>query len=145
MSIAMTKAEREEFLAGLHVGVLSVTEEGRAPLTLPIWYSYEPGGEVCIITDPGSRKGKLLKRAGRFSLCVQSEDVPYKYVTVEGPIAGTEKADVDRHGRPMAWRYLGKEVGDQYVEATRGEIANAVVFRMRPEHWATADYAKQYG
>lgn len=145
MSLAMTKDEREAFLADVHVGILSVTEDGRGPLTLPIWYSYEPGGELRIITDPDSRKGKLLQKAGRFSLCVQSEAVPYKYVTVEGPIVAIDKADVERDGRPMAWRYLGKEIGDQYIEATRSENANGVVVRMKPRHWASGDYAKQYG
>ena len=45
MPPAMTKEEREAFLADLHVGVISIAEEGRGPLTVPIWYSYEPGGE----------------------------------------------------------------------------------------------------
>jgi len=38
MSYTMSVAEREEFLAGVHVGVLSVAEgEGRAPLAAPVW------------------------------------------------------------------------------------------------------------
>jgi nitroimidazol reductase NimA-like FMN-containing flavoprotein (pyridoxamine 5'-phosphate oxidase superfamily) len=45
MSLSMSQAEREEFLAGVHVGVLSVgAGEGRAPITTPVWYSYQPGG-----------------------------------------------------------------------------------------------------
>ena len=43
----MSQAEREEFLAGVHVGVLSVgAGEGRAPITTPVWYSYQPGGQA---------------------------------------------------------------------------------------------------
>src|ERR687891_2858918 len=86
MSLTMTKEEREAFLADVHVAVISVAEDGHGPLVVPIWYSYEPGGEVRIITGRASRKGKLLERAGRFSLCVQTETLPYKYVSVEGPI-----------------------------------------------------------
>jgi nitroimidazol reductase NimA-like FMN-containing flavoprotein (pyridoxamine 5'-phosphate oxidase superfamily) len=147
MSLAMTKDEREAFLADLHVGILSVTEEGRGPLTVPIWYSYEPGGEVRIVTDENSRKGRLLRQAGRFSLCVQTETPPYKYVTVEGPVLAVESADLERDVRPMAHRYLGKEIGDQYVEATSAERAtmNSVLVRMKPARWNTVDYAKQYG
>ena len=44
MSLAMTKQEREAFLADLHVGVISIDEAGRGPLTVPIWYDYQPGG-----------------------------------------------------------------------------------------------------
>jgi nitroimidazol reductase NimA-like FMN-containing flavoprotein (pyridoxamine 5'-phosphate oxidase superfamily) len=141
----MTKAEREAFLADLHVGIISIAEEGRGPLTVPIWYDYEPGGDVRIITEKKSRKGQLLQRAGRFTLCVQVETVPYKYVTVEGAITAIEPANLERDTRPMAWRYLGIEIGDQYIEATRGdrEIGDSVLVRMRPEHWLTVDYAKE--
>ena len=76
MSLAMTKQERETFLADLHVAVISIPEEGRGPLTVPIWYSYEPGGELQVVTPKTSRKAQLLKRAGRISLCVQSETQP---------------------------------------------------------------------
>jgi nitroimidazol reductase NimA-like FMN-containing flavoprotein (pyridoxamine 5'-phosphate oxidase superfamily) len=143
MSLTMTKEEREAFLADVHVGVISMAEEARGPLTVPVWYSYEPGGEIGIITARASRKGKLLVRAGRFSLCAQTETLPYKYVSVEGPIIAIEVADLERHRRPLAHRYLGLGLGDRYIERTRDDIGNAL-FRMRPEQWLTVDYAKQY-
>ena len=59
MSLAMTKQEREEFLAGVHVGIISITEDGRAPLAVPVWYAYEPGKDLRITTGSGSRKGRL--------------------------------------------------------------------------------------
>ena len=143
MSFAMTKEEREAFLADVHVGIISVAEDGHGPLTVPVWYSYEPGGEVRIITARASRKGKLLERAGRFSLCAQTETPPYKYVSVEGPIVAIEAAGLERDRRPLARRYLGAERGDSYIESTRDVVGN-VLFRMRPERWLTVDYAKQY-
>ena len=143
MVLTMTKEEREAFLADLHVAVISVTEDGHGPLAVPIWYSYEPGGEIRIITDRMSRKGKLLERAGRFSLCVQTESLPYKYVSVEGPIVAVEAADLERDRRPLAHRYLGTELGDRYIESRRDVVGNTLV-RMRPERWLTVDYAKEY-
>jgi nitroimidazol reductase NimA-like FMN-containing flavoprotein (pyridoxamine 5'-phosphate oxidase superfamily) len=141
MALTMTKDEREAFLADVHAAVISVAEDGHAPLAVPIWYSYQPGGEVRIITGRTSRKGKLLERAGRFSLCVQTETLPYKYVSVEGPIVAIEAVDLERDGRPLAHRYLGTELGDRYIEDTRDVVGN-VLFRMRPERWLTVDYAK---
>jgi hypothetical protein len=143
----MTQKERDAFLAEVHVGIISIAEEGRGPLTVPIWYTYEPGGEIRITTDRTSRKGRLLEKVGRFSLCVQTEAPPYKYVSVEGPILAIEPMQVDRDLRPLARRYLGPELGDQYVEETRGdrERGGSVLVRMRPERWLTADYSKQYG
>src|SRR5262245_40150951 len=121
MSLAMTRPEREAFLAALHVAVISIAEEGKGPLTVPIWYAYEPGQEVRISTGRSSRKGQLLALAGRFSLCVQMEALPYKYVSVEGPIVSTQPADHERDLGPIARRYLGAEEGARYLERTRND------------------------
>jgi nitroimidazol reductase NimA-like FMN-containing flavoprotein (pyridoxamine 5'-phosphate oxidase superfamily) len=141
----MTPKERETSLAEARVGIISIAEEGRGPLTVPIWYAYEPGGELHVITDRNSHKGRLLEQVGRFSLCVQTEERPYKYVSVEGPILAIEPADLERDRRPMARRYLGLELGDRYIAMTSGarERAGSVLVRMRPERWLTMDYTKQ--
>jgi nitroimidazol reductase NimA-like FMN-containing flavoprotein (pyridoxamine 5'-phosphate oxidase superfamily) len=143
MSLAMTKPEREAFLADVHVGIISLAEAGRGPLTVPVWYAYEPGGEVRIVTGRASRKGQLLTAAGRFSLCTHTETPPYKYVSVEGPIVAIEDADVERDLRPLARRYLGAQMGDRYVEGARPEHSDNVLVRMRPARWLTVDYAKE--
>jgi nitroimidazol reductase NimA-like FMN-containing flavoprotein (pyridoxamine 5'-phosphate oxidase superfamily) len=147
MSLAMTRQEREAFLAAVHVGIISIQDEGRGPLTVPVWYAYEPGGELRVVTARASRKGRLLTRAGRFSLCVQTETPPYQYVSVEGPIIATEAADLERDVRPLAHRYLGAAMGDRSIEQTRDahERAENMRIRMRPERWLTVDYAKEYG
>ena len=144
MSLAMTKQEREAFLADVHVGVISIPEPGRGPLTVPVWYSYEPGGELRVVTGRTSHKGRLLARSDRVSLCAQTETAPYKYVSVEGPVVSLEDADVERDLRPLARRYMGAEMGDQYVEETRSEHGDNVLVRMRPERWLTVDYAKEH-
>ncbi len=144
MSLAMTRAEREAFLADVHVGIISVPEADRGTLAVPIWYDYEPGGEVWVITGRGSRKGKLIGSGTRLSLCAQTEQAPYKYVSVEGPVVGIEPTDPEKHMRPMARRYLGVEGGDRYVEATSADgDGSSIVIRMRPERWLTVDYGKR--
>lgn len=147
MSLAMTQQEREAFLAEVHVGIVSIAEEGRGPLTVPVWYTYETGGELRLVTSRTSRKGKLLERAGRFSLCVQTETPPYQYVSVEGPITAMQVASLEADVRPLAHRYLGPEMGDRYIEQTQREAPSVdnVLVRMRPERWLTADYAKDHG
>jgi nitroimidazol reductase NimA-like FMN-containing flavoprotein (pyridoxamine 5'-phosphate oxidase superfamily) len=146
MSLVMSLEEREEFLAGVHVGVISIAEDGRAPLTVPIWYGYTPGGEVWVVTERSSRKGKLLEQAKRFSLCVQTESPPYQYVSVEGPIVSIAPSQLERDERPLAHRYLGRELGERYLEATGGADARGdnVVVRMRPARWLSTDYRKQF-
>ena len=139
----MTAAEREAFLAGLHVGVLSVAgPDGRGPLAVPIWYRYEPGGDVVLVTGEGSRKMGLIRAAGRCSLCAQDEAPPYRYVTVEGPVVAVEREPLERERRLLAERYLGPERAEAYLAATAAEAAGEVVVRLRPQHWLSADYGK---
>ena len=54
MTLAMTRSEREAFLADVHVGIISIENPGRGPLSVPIWYLYEPGGEIAIVTGHGA-------------------------------------------------------------------------------------------
>lgn len=145
MSLQMTKAEREAFLADVHVGVLSIPEPGRGPLAVPIWYAYEPGGDVRIVTARGSRKGRLLAAAPRVSLCAQTESAPYRYASIEGPVVHVGPADRARDVAPLARRYLGPELGAQYLEATASEAGEEILVRIRPERWLTVDYRKQFG
>jgi len=142
MSLKMTKEERESFLAGLHVGIISLARQGRAPLTVPIWYDYEPGGNLWIVTEPGSAKGKLLSLGATVSFCVQNEHLPYKYVTVEGPVVEIRDADSDADIAPIAKRYLGDELGAAYMEETGGGPTN-VKISIKPEVWLTVDYEKR--
>lgn len=146
MSLVMSKEEREAFLADVHVGVICIEREGRAPLSAPIWYDYEPGGELWIVTERRSQKGRAIEKAGRFALVAQTEQPPYKYVSVEGDVVSTEPSEVERDVRPLAHRYLGSEFGDQYIEATGGadQRGDNVVIRMRPHRWLSTDYAKQF-
>ena len=144
MSTAMTKDEREAFLADLHVGVISVADGDRGPMTVPIWYLYEPGGEITIITPPDSRKARLIEVGTRVSFVAQSEEMPPKYISVEGPVVSVQPADVDRDVRALTTRYLGKELGDAYVDATRPDgTTPEVVIRIRPERWFSKDFAKR--
>ena len=124
--------------------MISIAEEGRGPLAVPVWYAYEPGGEVHIIMGQKSRKALLIQQAGRFSLCVQTQQPPYQYVSVEGPVAAIDPVDPETDLRPIARRYLGTEGGDQWM-ASMGYPASAsedILVRMRPERWFSADTGK---
>lgn len=147
MSMAFTREEREAFLADVHVGILSIPAAGHGPLTCPVWYSYEPGGDISLVTEAASRKVKLIEPGTRVSFLAQQEALPPKYVSVEGPVVSIEPAGLELV-REMAVRYLGPEIGAQYVEATRadrdGSGQQDVVVRIHPERWLSADFAKRF-
>jgi hypothetical protein len=140
----MTQQEREAFLADVHVGIVSIPRPGHGPLTVPIWYRYEPGGEVQFTTARDSRKGRLLKPGCRISLCVQTETPPYQYVSVEGPVTAIEPSVYERDAQPLAYRYLGAEMGDKYLAAVSMEemTMGNVLVHLRPERWLAVDFAK---
>lgn len=138
MSLSMTVAERQAFLAEPHIGVISLADPDRGPLTAPIWYDYTPGGELWVLISPTSRKGQLVSVGQRISLVAQEEAMPYKYVSVEGPIL-SQDASADGELLAMAQRYLGEAQGQAYAAQATGEN---ITVRMRPERWLTVDYGK---
>jgi PPOX class probable F420-dependent enzyme len=140
--MSMTRAERETFLADRHVAVLAIADPGWGPLAVPVWYAYQPGDAVSVITANDSRKGRLLRAAGRASLCVQTEDFPYLYVSVEGPLVDTEHPSKPEDRVTLARRYLGDELGDAYIDATTAMAPTMTTFRISPERWITEDQSK---
>ena len=140
------REERERFLAELHTGVVSVADGDRGPLTSPVWYRYEPGGDLVFCTRDDTRKARLLALGTRVSFLAQLEGdvargVLPRYVSVEGPVVELESADLDRDLRPIVHRYLGQAIGDGYLKATRGDRATGeLVVRIRPERWLTRDF-----
>lgn len=137
---SMTRAEREAFLAEVHVGVLAIEQPGFGPLALPIWYLVEDG-DVIIGMDGTSKKAELLRAAGRATLTVQTEEAPYKYVSVEGPVAIVNE---QRDDFEMASRYLGPELGRWYAD-NNPSTEESVLVRLTPERWLTKDFGKLMG
>jgi len=130
--------DRESFLAEPHVAALSVSAgQGRGPLTVPIWYQYGPGGEAWVLTEAGSRKARLIKAAGRFTLMVERVMPTVRYVSVEGPVTriipGTDELLWE-----IAARYLPPDKVQAYIEFA-AELGEQVAIYLRPERWLTAD------
>lgn len=137
--MALPKADREEFLSQPHVAALSVYAGAqRGPLTLPIWYQYTPGGELWLLTNPGSRKHRLIEEAGCFSLMVQTVEPTLRYVAVDGPVSRIEMG-TDEQLVEVTKRYLAPEKVEPYLEFSRREYGDQVAIYLQPEHWLSAD------
>ncbi|GAA3658181.1 pyridoxamine 5'-phosphate oxidase family protein [Nonomuraea antimicrobica] len=130
-------AVREAFLAESHIASLAVESgEGRAPLTVPVWYDYSPGGDIRFLTDEDSIKARLVAKSGRFSILVQRVSPTYRYVSVEGPVVGSGPTTLDELTR-ISGRYLPPDAVSGYVQGS--DLNVLVTFRMRPERWLSAD------
>lgn len=141
--MALTREEREQFLAEPHVGAIAVAtqDSDRAPLSVPVWYQYAPGGDILVLTGRTSRKADLIGAAGRFSLLVDRVEPTIRYVSVEGPVTETRAAtrgDLEE----MAARYLPPEKVAGYVGFAWENHGEQVVIRMRPQRWVSSDLGR---
>ena len=142
MSLRMSRAVREDFLAEPHIGVIGIEEPHRSPRVVPLWYDFDPEIGVWVLSRERSRKTALLRAAGKFSLCVQdTTPLAYKHVSVQGPIIDERQCDLERDFRPLVTRYLKPQAAEQFILESWGE--ERLIFLMRPEHWVTADYASR--
>ncbi|RSM73039.1 pyridoxamine 5'-phosphate oxidase [Kibdelosporangium aridum] len=140
VSFVMTAEERMAFLAEAHIGILAITRDGRAPLAVPVWYDYEPGGDLLIWIERDTVKDKLIRSAGTFSLAVHNETEPYKYVTVEGPVIANDAPPTREQALKIASRYFPMHRSEPYVDEALSE--RSVLVRMRPEKWLSNDQSK---
>ena len=137
--MALSREEREQFLAEPHIAALSVSAgKDRGPLTVPIWYQYTPGGQPWFITGTGSRKHRLIEAAGYLSLMVERLEPTVRYVAVDGAVDRIEDG-TDEQLVEMTKRYLPAEAVDPYLEMARREHGPSVAVYLKPQHWLSAD------
>jgi hypothetical protein len=139
----MTRDEREAFLADVHIGVLAINEEGMGPSAAPIWYVYEPGGEIEFTMSATSRKAQLLQVGSRVSLVAQRETKPPGYVSVEGVVTSIGEPTTPAFLEPFYRRYLDDAEAERRLAALGDDESTSVILRVRPEHWRTTDYSKR--
>lgn len=137
--MALSREERETFLAEPHVAALSVSAgKNRGPMTVPIWYQYTPGGQPWFITGTGSRKHRLIEAAGHLSLMVERVEPTVRYVAVDGAVDRIEDG-TDEQLVEMTRRYLPPEAVEPYLEMARREHGPSVAVYLKPQHWLSAD------
>jgi Pyridoxamine 5'-phosphate oxidase len=138
-AMALSKDEREQFLAEPHIAALSVNAgDDRAPLTVPMSYQYTPGGEPWVLTGAGSRKTRLIEATGRFSLMVDREQPTVRYVAVDGPVSRIE-AGTDEQFVELIERYLRPARRQEFLDYARAKLGSQVAIYLQPQHWISAD------
>ena len=143
MNLSMTSEERFGFLTdAARVGVLSIDAPDRGPVSSPVWYTLEADRTITFSVAETSRKATLLRAARRATLCAQSEEAPYRYVSIEGAVTDVGPA-TDESRRERAIRYLGPELGETYFASIRDEADTT--FALEPQRWASIDYNKLFG
>ena len=141
----LNQQERDTFLGETHVAIVSVAGgDGRPPLAAPVWYAYEPGGNLTFFTGTQgykARKTALIEAAGQLTMVVQREEMPYRYVTAEGTVVGADRPPSAEQMLAVVGRYLPAEMAEQFVA---GELARPdsqlVLFTVRPDRWLSGAF-----
>jgi hypothetical protein len=146
----MDERERQIFLAEPHIAVLSVASgSDRPPLAVPLWYSYQPGGNITFFTGTQGRKARktaLIERAGVLSLTVQRAEFPYKYVTVEGTVIRADRPPSAEGMLAIVGRYLPDEMARGFVTTELAHPGGTLVlFTVRPDRWLAFDFGAAAG
>jgi nitroimidazol reductase NimA-like FMN-containing flavoprotein (pyridoxamine 5'-phosphate oxidase superfamily) len=144
----MTEGERQEFLAGQHVGVVSVARGGgRPPHCTPVWYAYQPGGNISFFTGTQgrrSRKAELIRGSGVLSFLVQHEEFPYSYVSVEGTVVGETRPPSEEQVLAVVRRYLPEDQAQWFADSElRQPSPEFVLFTIRPDRWLSFDFSDE--
>ncbi|MEU7134249.1 PPOX class F420-dependent oxidoreductase [Streptomyces sp. NPDC046261] len=134
----MTEDEWRAFVvSGSRTGKLATTRKDGRPHVTPVWFLLDdtagPGTvEVVFTTWHESLKYRALRREPRFALCVDDQEPPYSYVTLECTARFT-----DDPGELRAWatriggRYMGTERAAAYGE--RNSVAGEYLVRATVE------------
>jgi nitroimidazol reductase NimA-like FMN-containing flavoprotein (pyridoxamine 5'-phosphate oxidase superfamily) len=148
MPRTLTEQERQDFLAEVHVAVLSVaSDDGRPPHAVPVWYAYQPGGDITFFTGTqrrATRKTRLIEKAGGVSVTVQRETYPYKYVSVEGEVVKVDQPPAAEDALAVVRRYLPEEVAQGVVARELEDPESVfVLYTVRPRHWRSFDFTEE--
>ena len=128
----MDEAEIRAFLTfGTRTGKLAVTRLDGSPMVVPIWFAVDDDDTLLFTTWGESIKGKSLRRDGRVSLCVDSDQPPYAYVRVDGATTILDDAELLRTwATHIGARYMGAELAEQYGE--RNGVPGELLVRITP-------------
>ena len=110
-----------------------------------MWYDYRPGGPIKFITSRHSRKAAAIRAAGRITMCVHTDKVPYRYVSVSGAVAEIQETVTSRERCEFASRYLGAEGGARYVAEREAATTEMIAIKVRPDRWLTQDQSRPAG
>jgi PPOX class probable F420-dependent enzyme len=137
MALASITPEIRTFLESMRVPcVISTLRPDGHPITSATWYGFV--GDHIVVSTPATRnKARNVRQDPRISFIVDTKEMPYQGVAIEGQAEVVPDAD----GAIIAaivTRYLGPDAAAQML-ARLGNPGERVILRIRPERvrpWA---------
>ena len=127
----MSADERRSFLLeGTRTGKLATVRADGRPHVVPIWFTLD-GDDLVLTTGADTVKGRNIERDPRVCVCVDDEDPPFSFVTVEGEAAVSEDPDELLHwATRLGGRYMGAERAEEY--GRRNAVEGELLVRITP-------------
>jgi PPOX class probable F420-dependent enzyme len=96
-----------------------------------VWFVLD-GDDIVFNTGRSSVKGRNMARDTRAALCVDDEQSPYAFVSIEGRVSLDEDlVGMREWSTRIAARYMGAELAEQY--GARNAVDGELLVRLRVE------------
>jgi len=130
MAHPMSGDELDRFLrAGTRTGKLATMRADGRPHVAPIWFILD-GDDLVFMTGADTLKGKAMARDPRVALCVDDEQPPFSFVTIEGTVSlSTDLDEMLPWSIAIARRYMGDELAERYGQ--RNAVEGELLVRLR--------------
>lgn len=132
MAKKMTRDEAISYLTGgTRTGKLATASTVGAPHVAPVWFVLD-GDELVFTTGSTTVKGRHLRANPRAALSVDSDEFPYAFVAVRGPVSlSTTHDDLLLWSTRIAERYVPEGRAEEF--GRRNAVEGEMVCRLKLE------------
>jgi len=117
--------------------VLATTRKDGRPHVAPIWYVVDDDDTIVFTTGADTVKGRTLRRTGRAALCVDDDQPPFAFVTIEGTVTLSDDVEALRHwAAVIGARYMGDDRAEEY--GARNGVPGELLVRLTPDRVVAA-------
>jgi PPOX class probable F420-dependent enzyme len=121
MPIALTDAQRALLDQPRTFARIATVGASGAPQVTTMWFR-RAGDTLRLVCEPEAAKARNIRRNPRVAVVVEDPDDPYRYTQFRGVATLDEDpATAAAETRLLAYRYLGRERGDAYLQGVTGE------------------------
>ena len=97
-----------------------------SPHSVPVWIDLEGRDELVVLTSPGSRKARNVKRDPRVAISITDVDQPFASALIRGQV--TELINGDR-----AWEIIDR-IARKYTGQPYPLRTDRIVLLIKPDH-----------
>jgi PPOX class probable F420-dependent enzyme len=114
----------------------TVRHDGR-PHVVPVWFVLD-GDDLVFTTGAGTVKGRAMRRDPRVGVCVDDENPPFAFVTIEGRATLSEDVgQLRRYAAAIGGRYMGADRAEEF--GARNAVPGELLVRVTPVHVLAED------